>query len=265
MEPGPLDALWPEWRQNMPALCVPVARDEFALLRRTARCGSPSHRSSAIRATSSCRRPASAVARATRGRPRRGYFPRIRGQHADLQCCGHGCWRARGGHGSDAHGNPRSDFVAGAEIRAGRTLIAEGCRGSLAKLLIRQFGLDAGRSPQTYALGFKELWQLPPGRGRRDWSSTLWDGTGHATMAAASCTTCRRPGLRGLCDRLDYLDPRFALLSLPAVQASSFHPALLEGGEILAAGARSIAAGGWQSMPRLDMPGAILLGDAAGT
>ena len=53
---------------------------------------------------------------------------------------------------------------AGPEIRARATVIAEGCRGSLAKKLIAQYALDAGRSPQTFALGLKELWQLPPGR-----------------------------------------------------------------------------------------------------
>jgi electron-transferring-flavoprotein dehydrogenase len=65
---------------------------------------------------------------------------------------------------------------------------------------------------------------------------------------------------------LDYQDPRLA--PFEAFQQFKHHPsmrALLEGGELLAAGARSIAAGGWQSMPRLDMPGALLVGDAAGT
>jgi electron-transferring-flavoprotein dehydrogenase len=65
---------------------------------------------------------------------------------------------------------------------------------------------------------------------------------------------------------LDYRDPRFA--PFEAFQQFKHHPLLREllaGGEILAAGARTIAAGGWQSCPRLDMPGALLLGDAAGT
>ena len=65
---------------------------------------------------------------------------------------------------------------------------------------------------------------------------------------------------------LDYRDPR--LKPFEAFQQYKNHPAvkpLLEGGEILAAGARTIAAGGWQSMPTLEMPGAILVGDAGGT
>jgi electron-transferring-flavoprotein dehydrogenase len=65
---------------------------------------------------------------------------------------------------------------------------------------------------------------------------------------------------------LDYRDPR--LKPFEAFQQFKHHPsvrALLEGGEIIAAGARTIAAGGWQSLPKLEMPGALLVGDAAGT
>src|SRR5690606_23316741 len=64
---------------------------------------------------------------------------------------------------------------------------------------------------------------------------------------------------------LDYEDPRFA--PFEAFQQFKHHPSiapLLEGGQIVAAGARTIAAGGWQSIPRLEMPGAMLVGDAAG-
>ena len=65
---------------------------------------------------------------------------------------------------------------------------------------------------------------------------------------------------------LDYEDPRLA--PFEAFQQFKHHPSvkpLLEGGEILAAGARTIAAGGWQSIPTLEMPGALLIGDAGGS
>ena len=65
---------------------------------------------------------------------------------------------------STKDGAPGPNFAPGPEIRAKTTIVAEGCRGSLAKVLIRHFRLDAGRSPQTYGLGIKELWQLPEGR-----------------------------------------------------------------------------------------------------
>ena len=82
-----------------------------------------------------------------------------------------------GDMGRTHDGNPGPDFTAGPEIRATTTVVAEGCRGSLAKLLIRQFALSQGKSPQTFALGFKELWQLPAGRAdAAGWFEELIDG-----------------------------------------------------------------------------------------
>ena len=69
-----------------------------------------------------------------------------------------------GDMGVEKNGEPGPNFALGPEIHAKVTLFCEGCRGSVSKQLIRRFNLDAGQSPQTYGLGFKELWQLPPGR-----------------------------------------------------------------------------------------------------
>ena len=69
-----------------------------------------------------------------------------------------------GDMGVEKNGEPGPNFALGPEIHAKITLFCEGCRGSVSKQLIKRFKLDAGKSPQTYGLGFKELWQLPPGR-----------------------------------------------------------------------------------------------------
>ncbi len=69
-----------------------------------------------------------------------------------------------GDMGIEKNGEPGPNYTPGAEIRAKTTIIAEGARGSLAKQLIKRFGLDAQSCPQTYGLGMKELWQLPEGR-----------------------------------------------------------------------------------------------------
>ena len=69
-----------------------------------------------------------------------------------------------GDMGLEKNGEPGPNFALGPEIHAKMTMFCEGCRGSTSKQLIRRFKLDAGKSPQTYGLGFKELWQLPPGR-----------------------------------------------------------------------------------------------------
>src|SRR5262249_29509243 len=69
-----------------------------------------------------------------------------------------------GDMGLDKSGAPGSNYNPGPEVRAKTTVIAEGARGSLTKQLVRRFGLDARACPQTYALGMKELWQLPESR-----------------------------------------------------------------------------------------------------
>src|SRR5690606_618056 len=66
--------------------------------------------------------------------------------------------------GRDSAGQPTDRFEPGMAIMAKYTVIAEGARGSLSKQLIAKFDLDVGRSPQKYGLGFKEVWQVEPGR-----------------------------------------------------------------------------------------------------
>jgi electron-transferring-flavoprotein dehydrogenase len=269
LEPGPLDALWPQWRAHPPALCQPVQRDEFRLLG-----------------------PAGALPLPLPPQLRNhGNFivslgqllPKL-AQHAEslgvevlpgfaaaaplFDATGAVAGVRVGDQGLDADGNPTADFAPGPEIRARSTVVAEGCRGNLAQQLIRQYGLDAGRSPQTYALGFKELWQLPPGRGEPGLvQHTLGWPLDAASYGGGFLYHLPDDQVYvGYVVGLDYLDPRLA--PFEAFQQFKHHPllaSLLAGGELLAAGARSIAAGGWQSLPTLEMPGALLAGDAAGT
>ncbi|NMR77814.1 NAD(P)/FAD-dependent oxidoreductase, partial [Vibrio alginolyticus] len=63
--------------------------------------------------------------------------------------------------GLDKNGQEKANFEPGIELKAKYTLFAEGCRGHLGKELIRHFDLDAGKQPQHYALGLKEIWELP--------------------------------------------------------------------------------------------------------
>ena len=123
--------------------------------------------------------------------------------------------------------------------------------------------------PQTYGLGIKELWQLPAGRAEPgpDPAHGRLAGRHAAPTAAASCTTSTATACTSATSSgLDYEDPRFK--PFEAFQQFKHHPRirpLLDGGELLAYGARTIAAGGWQSLPRMDAPGLLLVGDAAGT
>jgi len=173
-----------------------------------------------------------------------------------------------GDMGLDRTGAPGPNFTPGVEILAPLTVLAEGARGSIAKQLIARFGLARGHCPQTFALGYKELWQLPPGRVRpgRIEHALGWPADPY-TYAGSFLYHLDNDRLYvGYIVGLDYRDPRLA--PFEAFQQYKNHPQvkpLLEGGEIISAGARTIAAGGWQSTPTLEMPGAILIGDAGGT
>jgi electron-transferring-flavoprotein dehydrogenase len=173
-----------------------------------------------------------------------------------------------GDMGLDRNGEPGPNFTPGVEIHAPLTVLAEGARGSISKQLIARFDLARGHCPQTFALGYKELWQLPPGRVRpgRIEHALGWPADPYTYAGSFLYHLDNDRVYVGYIVGLDYQDPRLA--PFEAFQQYKNHPqvkSLLEGGEIISAGARCIAAGGWQSMPTLEMPGAILVGDAGGT
>jgi electron-transferring-flavoprotein dehydrogenase len=173
-----------------------------------------------------------------------------------------------GDMGIEKSGEPGPNYAPGPEVRARITVLAEGCRGSITKQLIQRYALDADCDPQTYGLGFKELWQLPPGRVEPGLiqHSIGWPLDTKTYGGSFLYHLDNDRVYIGYVVGLDYEDPR--LQPFEAFQQFKHHPsikALLEGGEMIAAGARTISAGGWQSMPKLDMPGALLIGDAGGT
>jgi len=166
------------------------------------------------------------------------------------------------------NGEPGPGFTPGVEIRAKFTVLAEGCRGSISKQLISRFDLDKDASPQTYGLGFKELWQLPQGRGKPGLiqHSVGWPLDTRTYGGSFVYHLDNDRVYIGFVVGLDYRDPAFS--PFEAFQQFKHHPsmrALLEGGEIVSSGARTLIEGGYQSMPTMDMPGAVLAGDAAGT
>ena len=173
-----------------------------------------------------------------------------------------------GDMGLSRDGTPGPNYAAGVDIHAGLTVLAEGCRGSVSKTLIKKFELSKGHCPQTFAIGYKELWQLPPGRvspGRIE-HGLGWPADSKTYAGSFLYHLDNDRVYVGYIVGLDYEDPR--LKPFEAFQQYKNHPRvlpLLEGGEIISAGARTIAAGGWQSTPTLEMPGAMLIGDAGGT
>jgi electron-transferring-flavoprotein dehydrogenase len=268
MEPAALDALLPEWRQSPPAICVPATRDEFWYLTHKSGIRLPNppqmhNRGNFIISLGllvpwmSQRAEALGV----------DVFPGFAGAEALIED-GRLTGVRLGDMGLNKDGRPGPNHAPGADIRAGTTILAEGSRGSITKIVVAQLGLDAGCSPQTYGLGFKELWQLPPGRAEPGLiqHSVGWPVDRHTYGGSFLYHLDKDRVYVGYVVGLDYQDPRFA--PFEAFQQFKHHPRvrrLLEGGELLSYGARTIAAGGWQSLPRMDAPGLMLVGDAAGT
>ena len=169
--------------------------------------------------------------------------------------------------GRDKDGSPGPSFEPGVEIHAACTLVAEGCRGSLAGTLVERFGLAADADPQTYGLGIKEIWEVDPDKHRPGsvWHTVGWPldrktyGGGFLYHMEGNRVAI------GLVVGLDYTNPY--LDPFEEMQRLKTHPVirpLFEGGRRLAYGARTLVEGGLQSAPRVAFPGGALIGDAAG-
>jgi electron-transferring-flavoprotein dehydrogenase len=268
IEPAPLDALLPGWRENPPGICVPAGKDEFLLLtrRRATKLPTPPQMKNHGNFIVSL---GQLNARLAEHAESLGVdvFPGFAGAEAILEddrVIGVRC----GDMGLAADGSEGPAYTPGVDIHAGCSVFAEGCRGSVSKQLIRRFALDRDRSPQTYGLGFKELWQLPAGRTTPGLiQHTIGWPLDSRTYGGSFLYHLDEDRVYvGFVVGLDYEDPLFS--PFEAFQQYKHHPAiasLLAGGEIVAAGARTIIEGGIQSLPRLEMPGAMLIGDGAGT
>ena len=269
LEPAALDELAPEWRDSPPAICVPAKRDEFALLTRTGRTRlpTPPQQNNHGNFIVSLGLLTPWLAQKAEGLG----VDLFAGFSAALPLYdAQGAVRGvqLGDVGLDKSGQPGPNFTPGAQIVARTTVVAEGARGSLAKQLVARYRLDAGCCPQTYGLGLKELWQLPAGRTEPGLvSHTIGWPLDSGTYGGSFLYHLDADRVYvGYVIGLDYHDPR--LRPFEVFQQFKHHPSvrpLLEGGEILSAGARTIASGGWQSLPKLEMPGAMLIGDAGGT
>jgi electron-transferring-flavoprotein dehydrogenase len=169
------------------------------------------------------------------------------------------------GIGKDAQ--PRETFTRGMELKAKYTLLAEGARGSLSKLAMQRFALQTGREPQKFGIGLKELWQVSP--------QAHWPGYVQHTFG---WPLDRRTGggsflyhfddnlvSVGFVVHLNYANPY--LSPFEEFQRFKTQPLVattLRSGKRLGYGARALTEGGWQSVPRLTFPGGALIGCAAG-
>ena len=173
-----------------------------------------------------------------------------------------------GDMGLDAQGNPKDSFEPGMELRAKYTVFAEGCRGHLGKELIAKFALDADVSPQHYGIGFKEIWDIAPENHQEGLvvHSAGWplesDTNGGGYLYHAE----NNQVFVGLIIDLSYSNPH--LSPFDEFQRYKHHPKIsqyLAGGKRVSYGARAMAKGGYNSLPKMTMPGGLLVGCDAGT
>ena len=173
-----------------------------------------------------------------------------------------------GDMGLDTEGKEKDSFMPGMELRAKYTVFAEGCRGHLGKELIEKFALDKDSSPQHYGLGFKEIWDIAPEKHQEGLvvHTAGWpldkDTTGGGYLYHAE----NNQVFVGLIVDLNYANPH--LSPFDEFQRYKHHPKIsqyLEGGKRVSYGARAMAKGGFNSLPKMTMPGAILVGCDAGT
>ncbi|HHY02161.1 MAG TPA: electron transfer flavoprotein-ubiquinone oxidoreductase [Paracoccus sp.] len=169
--------------------------------------------------------------------------------------------------GKESDGTPGPNYEPGMELRGKYVFIAEGVRGSLARQLIEGHGLSQGLEPQKFGLGMKEIWDIDPAKHKEGtvihtmgWPLGKNAGGGSFIYHAENNQV-----LIGFVVHLNYENPH--LYPYMEFQRFKHHPMvaeLLEGGKRVAYGARAISEGGWQSIPKLTVPGAVLLGCSAG-
>ncbi|GIX26260.1 MAG: dehydrogenase [Burkholderiales bacterium] len=174
---------------------------------------------------------------------------------------------ATGDMGVDREGRPTPRYQPGIELHAKYTFFAEGCRGHLGRQLEERFGLRAGRAPQVYGLGVKELWEVQPERHQPGLvlHTAGWPLDPDTYGGSWMYHDADRLVSLGLVVGLSYANPY--LSPFEEMQRWKTHPAIrgfLEGGKRVAYGARALAAGGLQSLPKLTFPGGTLIGDDAG-
>ena len=270
IETGPLDALLPDWRSNPPPICVAAGKDEFWWLRsptKASKLPTPPQMHNAGNVIVSLGAMCAWLAPQAEALGVE-IFPGFAAAEPIFDDGGAVAGVRIGDMGVARDGSQKHSYTQGIDIRAKVTVLAEGCRGHLTKQLIKRYSLDRDASPQTYAIGIKELWQLAPGKGEpgKVVHTSGWPLDTRTYGGSFLYHLDKDRVALGFVIGLDYEDPNFQ--PYEAFQQWKHHAMvkpLLEGGQILSAGARALMEGGYQSLPKVEMPGAILIGDTAGT
>jgi electron-transferring-flavoprotein dehydrogenase len=174
---------------------------------------------------------------------------------------------ATGDLGIGKDGAHTENYQPGMELHAKQTIFAEGCRGSLTKVLMQKFNLREHTDPQAYGIGIKELWEVKPERHQAGLivHTTGWPVDRQTYGGSFLYHLENNQVAVGFVIGLDYENPWIS--PFDEFQRFKTHPAIrgyFEDGRRIAYGARAITEGGFQSLPKLTFPGGMLVGDTAG-
>ncbi|MFL2702909.1 MAG: electron transfer flavoprotein-ubiquinone oxidoreductase [Gammaproteobacteria bacterium] len=173
-----------------------------------------------------------------------------------------------GDMGIDASGELKPGNEPGIEIRAKYTILGEGCRGHLGKEIIEKFDLSKDKDPQHYGIGFKEVWKLQEDKHEEGLviHTNGWPTSTDTPAGSYFYHGENKEAYIGFVVPLDYKNPH--LSPFDEFQKWKTHPSIkkyLEGAERRSYGARALIKGGLQSLPKMEFPGGLLIGDNAGT
>ena len=271
MDPRSLNELFPNWKELNAPLNAPVSEDRFMFLSETRAFKVPAfmlpacfqnHGNYVVSLSNVCRwlaQQAEALGVEI--------FPGFAAAEILYGSEGQVVGVATGDMGVGRDGKPTEAYQRGMELRAKYTFFAEGCRGHLGRQLQRHFALAERSDPQVYGIGLKELWEIQPDRHQQGLviHTAGWplenDTYGGSFLYHLENNLVAVGFVVGLGYNNPYLNP------YEEFQRYKMHPAIrpfFEGGKRIAYGARAIAAGGLQSLPKLVFPGGCLIGDDAG-
>jgi len=271
MDPRAIDELFPDWKDKGAPLNVPVSEDRFLFLSAAGSLRTPSWLLPAC--SQNHGNYVISLGNVTRWLGQQAeaagveIFPGFAAAEVLYDEQGAVKGVATSDMGVSRKGEKTDAYQPGMELHAKYTFFAEGCRGNLGKLLEAKFDLRKGVDPQVYGIGLKELWEVKPEKHQpglvvhtAGWPLAR-DTYGGSFLYHLENNQVAVGFVVGLGYANPYLSP------YEEFQRYKTHPAIrgfFEGGKRIAYGARAIAAGGLQSLPKTVFPGGCLIGDDAG-
>jgi len=271
LDPCGLDALIPDWKDKGAPLNTPVRQDNFYMLGEAGKIRVPNfpmpplmnnHGNYIVSMGNVCRWMAEqAEELGVEIFPGMACSEVVYGDNGEVKGV------VAGEFGRNPDGTPGPSYEPGMELHGKYVFLSEGVRGSLAKEVIAKYDLSAGKEPQKFGLGMKEIWEIDPDKHNEgEVTHTMgWPLGKNAGGGSFIYHLENNQVYVGFVVHLNYKNPH--LYPYMEFQRFKHHPMvaeLLKGGKRVAYGARAISEGGYQSMPKMVAPGVALLGCSVG-